>query len=269
MRALPASAMSASIQHLPMSGYNWTAQVYRGRTAAAARRDAADGGVAVHRLGLFETMRIPLRAGRLFTTARPRRTRPASRSSTKRSRGGSSARRRPPSGSDRQRQRARGTRTLEIVGVIGDVRFRSLDSPPTPELYRPLAQTFMFPMAFVVRTTGEPAAHRGGGPPGGVRRRSGHSGGGAAAAHHAHRRLAGPAAAAGLAADGVRGGRPRARHRRRLRCGRVPGAAAGARVRHPPGARRRRRGASARPCCARAPAMPPPASSSAFRRPSR
>jgi ABC-type antimicrobial peptide transport system permease subunit len=41
--------------------------------------------------------------------------------------------------------------------VIRDVRFMSLDKPATPEMYRPLAQTFMFPMAFVVRTTGDPA----------------------------------------------------------------------------------------------------------------
>jgi hypothetical protein len=41
--------------------------------------------------------------------------------------------------------------------VTRDVRFESLDKAPTPEIYRPLAQTFMFPMAFVVRTSGEPA----------------------------------------------------------------------------------------------------------------
>jgi putative ABC transport system permease protein len=33
----------------------------------------------------------------------------------------------------------------------------SLDKAATPEMYRPLAQTFMFPMAFVVRTTGDAA----------------------------------------------------------------------------------------------------------------
>jgi putative ABC transport system permease protein len=52
---------------------------------------------------------------------------------------------------------ARGEENLEIVGVTGDVRFMSLDKAPTPELYRPLAQTFMFPMAFVARTTIDPA----------------------------------------------------------------------------------------------------------------
>ena len=52
----------------------------------------------------------------------------------------------------------RGADTVEIVGVIADVRYSSLDSPPDSEIYRPLAQTFMFPMAFAVRTDGDPAS---------------------------------------------------------------------------------------------------------------
>ena len=52
----------------------------------------------------------------------------------------------------------RGEEVVEIVGVIRDVRFMSLDQAATPEMYRPLRQTFMFPMAFVARATGEPAA---------------------------------------------------------------------------------------------------------------
>ena len=52
----------------------------------------------------------------------------------------------------------RGADTVEIVGVIADVRYLSLDSPPDSEIYRPLAQTFMFPMAFAVRTDGDPAS---------------------------------------------------------------------------------------------------------------
>ena len=41
--------------------------------------------------------------------------------------------------------------------MTGDVRYQSLDAPAGAEIYRPLAQTFMFPMAFVVRTSGDPA----------------------------------------------------------------------------------------------------------------
>jgi hypothetical protein len=45
--------------------------------------------------------------------------------------------------------------SVDVVGVIGDVRFMALDEPSQPEIYRPLAQTFMFPMAFVVKTDGD------------------------------------------------------------------------------------------------------------------
>jgi len=47
---------------------------------------------------------------------------------------------------------------VEIVGVVGDVRHVGLETPPAPELLRPLQQTFMFPMQLVLRTSGDPAA---------------------------------------------------------------------------------------------------------------
>ena len=46
---------------------------------------------------------------------------------------------------------------MEIVGIVGDVRHAGLDRPPAPEVYRPLQQTFMFPMQVVVRTSGDPS----------------------------------------------------------------------------------------------------------------
>ena len=45
---------------------------------------------------------------------------------------------------------------MQIVGVIGDVRHAASNREPMPELFRPLTQTFMFPMAMVVRTAGPP-----------------------------------------------------------------------------------------------------------------
>jgi putative ABC transport system permease protein len=46
---------------------------------------------------------------------------------------------------------------VQIVGVAGDVRHLSLDKAPIPEIFRPLTQTFMFPMAMVARTQGPPS----------------------------------------------------------------------------------------------------------------
>ena len=45
---------------------------------------------------------------------------------------------------------------VQIVGVVGDVRHIGLDREPIAEIFRPFRQTFMFPMAMVVRTQGPP-----------------------------------------------------------------------------------------------------------------
>ena len=44
----------------------------------------------------------------------------------------------------------------EIVGVVGDVRDRTLDREPTPQLYVPYAQRPTYGHSFVVRTAGDP-----------------------------------------------------------------------------------------------------------------
>jgi predicted permease len=51
-----------------------------------------------------------------------------------------------------------GEERVEIVGVVSDVRHLGLDKIPVPEIFRPMAQTFMFPMAIMVRTAGPPEA---------------------------------------------------------------------------------------------------------------
>ena len=50
-----------------------------------------------------------------------------------------------------------GQEALEIVGIVGDVSHNGLDQPVPQEMFRPLSQTFMFPMAFAVRTSVAPA----------------------------------------------------------------------------------------------------------------
>lgn len=139
-----------------MSGYNWTAQV------RPVERPNADGETPVTAIWrfvgweYFEAMRIPLVAGRLFTSA-DRSTTPAvamvNEALARREYGSPAA----SVGRQMATVSGRGEETAEIVGVVRDVRFVSLDAPATPEMYRPLGQTFMFPMAFVVRTTGDAA----------------------------------------------------------------------------------------------------------------
>ncbi|HEX2224274.1 MAG TPA: ABC transporter permease, partial [Thermoanaerobaculia bacterium] len=51
---------------------------------------------------------------------------------------------------------ARDTTTREIVGVVGDIRYASLDSDPRPEIFVPHAQNAFGSMTFVVRTAQDP-----------------------------------------------------------------------------------------------------------------
>jgi predicted permease len=156
VRALPGVERVGAIQHLPMSGYNWTANVWRPEAAPAP---GAARPQAIWRFvgwDYFDTMHIRLQAGRAFTPQDTGSAAPVSiinEALARREFGSVEAAvgRRLISFS------AGGEQVTEVVGVIRDVRFMSLDKAANPELYRPLAQTFMFPMAFVVRISGDPA----------------------------------------------------------------------------------------------------------------
>ena len=47
---------------------------------------------------------------------------------------------------------------MTIVGIVGDVRFKGLDAPPTLAIYHAEAQQSWRPMAFAVQTAGPPSA---------------------------------------------------------------------------------------------------------------
>ena len=157
VRALPGVTAVGSIQHLPMTGYNWTAQTYRADRPPLQGQTAPSAVWRFIGWDYFAAMGIHAARGpRVHRRRTPRQRRPW-RSSTKRSRAASSATFRAPIGQRLVSVSGRGKDEPEIVGVVSDVRFQSLDKPGEPEIYRPLAQTFMFPMGFVVRTDGPPA----------------------------------------------------------------------------------------------------------------
>jgi putative ABC transport system permease protein len=156
LRALPGVTHVGSIQHLPMTGYNWTAQVYRVEAPPAPGTTPPSTIWRFIGWDYFQTLGITLRTGRTFTAQDDGRA-PAvaivNEAFARREFGDAAA----AIGRRVVTTSAAGQVNCEIVGVINDVRFLSLDKPATPEMYRPLAQTFMFPMAVVVRTSGDPA----------------------------------------------------------------------------------------------------------------
>jgi predicted permease len=128
-------------------------------TLSLAGRDPADekgGQVRAATPGYFEALRIPLRRGRLFTTADRQGARPVAIVSE------TAARTFWP-GEDPVGKRLRlhvsiAAREVEreIVGVVGDVRIRTLETDAPPVVYVPHAQYASEFVTVFVRTAGDP-----------------------------------------------------------------------------------------------------------------
>ncbi len=157
VKALPGVIDAGLVGHLPMSGYSWTMEVRRADRPLEPGQQAPNVGWRFIHGDYFKTMRIPMRFGRTFTDA-DQVDAPAVAIVNE-----TLARRYfdEPSAAVGRMVVARSGRTgddeqVQIVGVVADVRHSSLDREPTAEIFRPFRQTFMFPMAMVVRTQGPP-----------------------------------------------------------------------------------------------------------------
>ena len=155
--ALPGVESVGIINHLPLSGYNWM-------TGFVADDKPVASDVTPPRIGwrmvdgdYFAAMRIPLRAGRLFMVtddAKAPLVVIVNETAARRYFGS------PENALGRfaRLSGAMGEQRVQIVGVAGDVRHTSLANAPEPEIYRPLAQTFVTAMTLVIRTAGSPSA---------------------------------------------------------------------------------------------------------------
>jgi predicted permease len=108
--------------------------------------------------GYFETVGIPVEAGRPFTVDDAASASPVVIVS------GTAARRFWSGAGDAEgavggRIRAESAESpwASVVGVVGDVKVRSLDEPDTPYLYFPLSRATVGRLYFLVRTDGHPA----------------------------------------------------------------------------------------------------------------
>lgn len=161
IRALPGVAAAGAVSAFPLARADLTAEsplTLHDRPPPPAGEEPT-AAVVTATPAYFETMRIPLRAGRPFD-ARDDAGRPAVAIVNE-----TLARRhwrdadplgrrvtvRPAEGTD-------GEFEAEIVGVVGAVRPLGFDSPPRPEVFIPHAQAPAGAMTYVVRTDGDPAA---------------------------------------------------------------------------------------------------------------
>lgn len=154
--ALPNVERVGAAQHLPLTGYNWTADLdIEGQPISAT---AAHPKVVWRSVvgDYFGTMRIPLLRGRLFAPTDARGAPPVVVINA------SMARRfwanRNPIGERIKLGNGPQHDWATIVGVVGDVRSATADAPAPDEVYRPNAQQGLVFMHFVIRTRGNPRA---------------------------------------------------------------------------------------------------------------
>ncbi|HKV26692.1 MAG TPA: ABC transporter permease, partial [Candidatus Acidoferrales bacterium] len=156
LNRLPGVRSASAVMPLPLDGgYAGTFLTIEGQPVTQANRPRADYSWVEP--GYFQTVGIPLVAGRDFTATDDLKTVPVGIINE------AFARRyfphQNPVGKRIKPGIDNGYNTpplREIVGVVGDVRQEGLASPPYPEIYAPLAQSPLGGMNFVVRTNVDP-----------------------------------------------------------------------------------------------------------------
>jgi len=158
IEAIPGVEGAGAINHLPMSGYNWVSTVRLDERPLPPGVSPPSVGWRMIEGDYFASMRIPLRAGRLFTehdTSNAPAVAIVNEAFAKQFFGNA----RTALGRVIRTGSAASARdqAVTIVGVVGSVRHRALAEEPAPEMYRPVAQSFSIALAVTVRTSGPPA----------------------------------------------------------------------------------------------------------------
>jgi putative ABC transport system permease protein len=154
--AVPGVEAAGAINHLPLSGYNWISSVRLDERPLPPGTSPPRVGWRMIDGAYFDAMRIPLRAGRLFSEHDTTETQPVAivnEAFAVQFFGSIPA----AVGRMIRTESAGGEQKPVIVGVVGSVRHQALAQPPGPELYRPMSQSFAIATALTVRTSAAPA----------------------------------------------------------------------------------------------------------------
>ena len=152
--ALPGVVTAGAVQHLPLSGIRWDTGIeVEGRPTppGQARPTVGFRLIAGDYLG---ALGIPLKAGRAFDSRDTRDGMPVALINE------TMAERYWPGESPlgRRFRAGRDTTAVTVVGIVGDVRHRSLTEAPEAELFRPTTQSGMPALMLAVRTSVPPAS---------------------------------------------------------------------------------------------------------------
>lgn len=154
--ALPEVERVGTSQHLPLTGFNWSADLEIDGQPISADQARPRVTWRIVSGDYFGALGVPLRAGRALT----RDDRAASElvvviNETMARRFWPNA---DPIGRRIRLGRPPRQQWVTIVGVVGDVRFRGLSEPSGYEVYRPLTQVWQSSAFVVVRSAGDPMA---------------------------------------------------------------------------------------------------------------
>jgi putative ABC transport system permease protein len=153
LRALPGVEQAGSIQHLPLSGFNWHRDTEIEGRPAASTAPPFRPGYRIVGGSYFDALSIPLVQGRAFG-----REDDASRPGVAIVNAEFARSMFPGESAIGKRIRPQRMSWLTIVGVVGDVRHVSLTAPAEPEFFVPLAQVPQSQAQIVVRTSTDPAS---------------------------------------------------------------------------------------------------------------
>ena len=150
LAAVPGVERVGTSQHLPLTGYNWGANIaIEDQPTPAGERGPRVTWRTVHG-DYFGAMGIPLLRGRAFQARDDSAAPPVIVINE------TMARRYWPDQNPIGKRVRFGADTMPwvtIVGVVGDVRFRALSGPAEAEVYRPLAQVWQASAHFAVRAS--------------------------------------------------------------------------------------------------------------------
>ncbi len=163
LKAIPGVGAAGAVQCPPLTGVCVDTAFTMADHAVSSVVDIPTAASNIVAPGYLEAMRTPLLAGRYFSDADTRRTRPVAivnrTFAARQWPGGSAVGRQVREGGPQGQQPYR-----EIVGVVADMKQNGVDAESRPEVFLPVTQfpfapwTELAGMTFVVRTDGDPAA---------------------------------------------------------------------------------------------------------------
>lgn len=157
LRALPGVISAGAVQHLPFSGYSWTAALDIQGVDVPPGASRPTAGLRIATPGYFKAIGQPLIAGRDLTSPDASRKDAVivNEALAKQHFGSASA-----ALGRWLRTRGGGTQSvwMTVVGVVGDVRHDALTTEPAPEIYVSIGENSINAMMLAIRTGGDPAA---------------------------------------------------------------------------------------------------------------